>query len=113
MSNPFAWTVDWQALATLLTGFAAVGGAVWVGFRQLQLRRDESRLTLFEQRGRHGCLTISFSISAGWCVTLSYCLQRKLKAAEKGRDKREQISDRLPQLEELLVQATRVGHMFR
>ena len=48
--NPFESNVDWQALATFLTGISAVAGALLVARRQNQLRRDEIRVALLQVR---------------------------------------------------------------
>ncbi|WP_156502094.1 hypothetical protein [Erythrobacter sp. HI0063] len=48
--NPFEANIDWQALAILLSGLAAVSGAVWIADRQNRLRHDEVRIALFDRR---------------------------------------------------------------
>ena len=50
MINPFALSVDWQALATFVTGIAAVGAALVVALKQDRLRRNETRVALLETR---------------------------------------------------------------
>lgn len=42
--------VDWGALATLATGVMAVGAALWVGYRQTEIQRDQVKLGLLDKR---------------------------------------------------------------
>ena len=48
--NPFELPIQWTAVATLFTGIAAVVGAFVVANRQIQLRKDEVRVALFDRR---------------------------------------------------------------
>ncbi len=47
---PFTLPIEWNAVATLLAGALAVGGAVLVAKRQLELRRNEVRVQLYDRR---------------------------------------------------------------
>ncbi len=160
--NPFALPIDWQALTTLITGIVAVGGAVLVANRQIELRRNEVRVTLFQQR--QSVLKRFRELAGEWQVgarlkdekmrnfsavvkdielifdeetyaaaaaifkdttfqnmfarhatmfSVAGDETRRLAATENEQARLEQIADKLPELDALLVRATQVGHVFR
>jgi len=41
---------SWEAFASILTGIAAVSGAVYIGHRQMKIKEQELRLSLLEER---------------------------------------------------------------
>ena len=47
---PLACVIDWQAIATFFTGFAAVGAAFWIGRKQTRIQEASIRLQLLEHR---------------------------------------------------------------
>jgi hypothetical protein len=66
--------IDWQAIATLVTGFLAVGSAVFVGKRQLAilnrqatLSENDLKIQLLERRS--ACLEAIRAIWRSWTAT--------------------------------------------
>ena len=63
--------VDWQAWATLATGILAVGAAMWVGRRQLEIQKQQTKLAetnlriqLLEQRSK--CISQMREVVSEW-----------------------------------------------
>lgn len=158
--NPFALPIDWQALTIFLTGIAAVMSAKAVAERQIELRRDEVRLSLlaerrevlsrfralsgewwtnarlreekvrellllvrdiellFDRRTHEAADTIfkdtifqnMFSRHAGE-LSGKGMVEERLEAVTNENEKLKRISEKLPELERLLVNATQVGHI--
>lgn len=54
MCGSIAWCdFTWQAFATLTTGALAVGGATWIGLRQVGIQNLKLRADLFDRRFRN------------------------------------------------------------